>query len=393
MTKDFIPPAGKPPPDAAIKAAANDPGVAASRAPSDREIKKLLADYFSRKYDETVRQHLAAEATTSFTRWIIAAIGAALFAAPFIKVIITAETDRQLIGQQEGQLFLLPGFLLLLIAATTPIWRQGWMMPLALSIAVAALDLYVFKVGHVGIIYALLVLAAGVLLWDVRSFVGAKRKPKSVMEFEAQIDIWTERQLRNLITQARKDLPIDEGRLAGDDVVLLKSFPKADRLNKSDVLARIGTDNVPRMSPVGLAAFDFGPDDVLVFEGAVDLNTTKAVYMRVHQFAYRHIAAVSWSSDVWPPKVSAAIPQRAASGGDAARGGHGGTGPKADRASVLRRDELQIRLSSQHLVTLVFRDGSLSERLANRPFERIEKMDRIKEVWGKLTAGRKQSTV
>ena len=153
------------------------------------------------------------------------------------------------------------------------------------------------------------------------------------------------------------------------------------------MLARIGTDGVPRMSPIGLAAFDFGPDDVLVFEGAVDLSTTQAVYMRVHQFTYENIVAANWSSDVWPPPVSAAIPQRAASAQDAKGGSGSGKGNK-ERASVMRRDELQIRLRGQHDVNLVFRDGSLAERLEDKPFDRIEKMERIKDVWTRLSARR-----
>ncbi len=345
---------------------------------SDREVKKLLNDYFSRAYDETVRRYLAAEATTLFTRWIIALIGAALFAAPFIKVILTPETDRQLIGQEEGQLFLLPGFLLMMIAFIPPLWRKGWPVPMALAIAVAALDLYVFQVGHVFIIWALLALAAGVLLWDAKAFLEQRRRPQSVKEFEARIDAWTEAQLRNLVDTARQDLPTGSGRLAGDQVMLLKSFPKSDRLGKADILARIGTDGVPRMSPVGIAAFDFGADDVLVFEGAVDLATTRAVYLRLHQFPYNSISAVNWSSDVWPPEK---VP-------GPKRSGTSGGGGKAAVKSVLRRDELQIRLYGHHDITLVFRDGALAERLEDQKFERIEKMERIKAVWRRLSERR-----
>ena len=351
------------------------PQPAGSEDLSDRDIKRSLKAYFSREYDETWRRHLAEEATTRFTRWMIALIGAALFAAPFIKVILTAETDRQIIGQEEGQLFLLPGFLLLLIAVISPLWQKGWVLPMALSIAVAALDLYVFQVGHVAIIYALLAVSAAVLLWDARSFLEERRKPKSVKEFEEKVDDWTERQLRRLIELARNDLPIADGRLTADSVVLLKSFPKVDRLDKAKVQARIGTDGIPRMSPIGLAAFDFGADDVVMFEGAVDLNTGEAVYMRLHQFRYDGISAVNWSTDVWPPEPV------------------GSSGKQGDREPVVsaghkraiqRRDELQIRLKGAHDIRLVFRDGSLAERLENKAFKRIEKMDRIKAVFQKL---------
>lgn len=367
-----------PSPEANAKPAVASPED--GKDPGDREIQRLLKDYFSKKYDENVRRHLADEATTLFTRWVIAIIGAVLFAAPFIKVIITPETDRQLIGQQEGQLFLLPGFLLLIIAMLPPLWRKGWVLPMAASIAVAALDLYVFQVGHIAIIYALLALAAGVLLWDVRSFMEDRRKPASVKEFESRIDDWTERQLRGLITAARIDMPLVDGRLRSDGVVLLKSFPKADRLDKAKILARVGTDGVPRMSPVGLVAFDFGADDVLLFEGAIDLATSKPVYMRLHQFRYDSIAAVNWSSDIWPPAEagSAAAARRPE---PAAPGDGSGIGGRA----MLQRDELQIRLKGAHDITLVFRDGSLAERLENKAFLGIEKMDRITAVWQRLT--------
>lgn len=276
-------------------------------------------------------------------------------------------------------MFLLPGFLLLLIAAIAPLWRKGWPLPMALSVGVAALDLYVFQVGHILIIGALAALALGVLLWDIRSFLEARRRPKSVREFEEHVDRWTERQLRKLVDTARADLPMAEGRLSGDNVMLLKSFPKSDRLDRGAIMARIGTDHVPRMSPVGLAAFDFGPTDVVVFEGAVDLRTTEAVYMRIHQFPYDSIAAVNWSSDVWPPE-----PADQKRGGGLAQqlGDHrGGKG----KAAVLRRDELQVLLVGHHDISIVFRDGMLAERLEDRKFHRIERIDRIREVWRRLT--------
>lgn len=363
---------------------AGQPGQSPGAAPtphkdlSDKEIKALLRDYFSRRYDESVRRFLAAEATTRFTRWVIGLAGAAIFAAPFIKVILTEETDRQLIGQLEGQLFLLPGFLLLMIAGVAPLWAKGWPLPMALSIGVAALDLYVFQVGHVFIIYALLALAAAVFLWDIRSFFSDRRKPKSVMEFEAHIDDWTERQLRKLIDQARVDLPIGPGRLNGGQTLLLKSFPKANRLARETIMARIGTDGIPRMSPVGLAAFDFGDKDLLVFEGAVDLNTTQPVYMRLHHVPYSSISSVNWSSDAWPPELAA---QQAAAGSTAQSGGQ--TAGKS-RTAMLWKDALEIRLRGHSDVSVIFRDGSLAERLEDKPFKGVEKIERIKEVWEKL---------
>lgn len=356
-------------------------GPGKQRELSDKEIKALLKDYFSRKYDENVRQYLAAEATTRFTRWVIGLAGAAIFAAPFIKVILTEETDRQLIGQLEGQLFLLPGFLLLMIAAISPLWSRGWPFPMALSIGVAALDLYVFQVGHVWIIYALLALASAVLFWDIRSFLGEREKPKSVKEFEVHIDHWTDQQLRNLIEMARADLPIGSGRLNGNQTLLLKSFPKTNRLDREACMARIGTDGVPRMSPVGLAAFDFGDKDVLVFEGAVDLNTTRAVYMRLHQFSYDSISSINWSSDAWPPETAGGKSSPAEGPTPSGTGQVTGKG----HTVMVRKDALEIRLKGQHDVSIVFRDGSLAERLEDKPFKPVEKIEKIKEVWDKFS--------
>ena len=214
-------------------------------------------------------------------------------------------------------------------------------------------------------------------LWDIRSFFSDRRKPKSVMEFEAHIDDWTERQLRNLIDQARVDLPIGPGRLNGGQTLLLKSFPKANRLARETIMARIGTDGVPRMSPVGLAAFDFGDKDLLVFEGAVDLNTTQPVYMRLHHVPYSSISSVNWSSDAWPPELAA----QQASSSTAQSGGQ--TAGKS-RTAVLWKDALEIRLRGQRDVSVIFRDGSLAERLEDKPFKGVEKIERIKEVWEKL---------
>ena len=111
----------------------------------------------------------------------------------------------------------------------------------------------------------------------------------------------------------------------------------------------------------------------------MDLWSEKIVYARVHLFRYDDIVSLTWSSDVSPPEdpefradaakpVSSAVEER-----------------DNDALSVVpRRLELQIRLSGQRAVSLVFRDCLIDERLRNKEFEPIEDITKIRDVWQKL---------
>ncbi|MBU1212585.1 MAG: hypothetical protein KJ587_15105 [Alphaproteobacteria bacterium] len=374
---------GSAPPPGAETGVSQSP--AASPGPASRKaVERLLIDYFSKQHDRNLREYLKAKVTTLMLRWVVGLTGVALFLAPIIKVIITEETDRQILGQADGLVFLLPGLLLMVLSGVEPLWSRGWPAPMFLAIGIAAFDVFYFDTGPAWLIALMIGVAAMAFVAAVLSYsYQQKLAPKPLADLEKEIDELTAVQFRDFVRDARAHLPIPAGRLEGPGVLFLKCFPKPGRLNKPDILARIGTDRIPRMSPIGVSAFDFGEHDVLVLEGAVDLKTGDAVYLTAHQFAYQDISAVIWGSDVWPRPAagvsgSKQMPAKTEAGS--------GVMPtlSTKKPSVLRLEEFKILLRSTHAVEILFHDGSLAERLEDQDFGRIEDTAKIRAVWDAL---------
>ncbi|KUO53876.1 MAG: hypothetical protein APF80_16930 [Alphaproteobacteria bacterium BRH_c36] len=379
------------PPAGAVAAASQTP--AASPGPSNRKaIERLLIDYFSKQHDRNLREYLKAKVTTLTLRWVVGLTGMALFLTPVIKVILTEETDRQILGQSDGLVFLLPGLLLMVLSGIEPLWSRGWPAPMSLAIGIAAFDVLYFDTGPPWLIALMIAIAAMAFIAAVVSYVYHKNQvPKPLAELEKEIDELTAVQFRDFVHDARAHLPIPAGRLEGAGVQFLKCFPKRERLNKPDILARIGTDSIPRMSPIGVSAFDFGEDDVLVLEGAVDLKTGDAVYLAAHQFAYQDISAVIWGSDVWPRPV-ADISSSKQSTAKTVPGSGVMPARSSKKPSVLRLEEFRILLRSTHAVEILFHDSSLAERLEDQDFGRIEDTAKIRVVWDALAKNRTMAT-
>ncbi len=349
----------------------------ASKPPSGNkdDIKPLLAQYFTGELHARHKGHLFFTSRVKTIRTAMALTGLALAAIPAIRYTITPEVDWPQIVETEAQQYMMPGLLLLVIAAL-PIW-QSWALPLALVAAAAAGDFWFFELSHNGIVWGLSVIAGLAAIAYLYDWMRGSRPPVAPGDLEPRIDEWIAKQFNSLIDKAKSEIPIPPERL--DNPVILKTFPKAERLKGLSVLTQIGEDRRPRISPVGLAAFNFGPENLTMFEGAVDLWSEKIVYARVHLFRYDDIVSLTWSSDVSPPEdpeyradaakpVSAALEER----------GNGAL------SVVPRRLELQIRLSGQRTVSLVFRDCLIHERLRNKEFEPIEDITKIRYVWQRL---------
>jgi hypothetical protein len=350
---------------------------------------KLIQDYFSEQHDKNLKEHLKARLTTLILRWVVGLAGAALFAGPIVRVILTEETDRQILSQPDGLVFLLPGLVLLLISFFETPWSRGWPAPMFLAIAVAAFDVYYFDTGPEWLIPLMVVIAALAFVAALVSYQFQQMAtPKPLKELEKEIDELMEKQFREMIREAREKLPIPAHRLEGPGVQFLKSFPKMERLNRPEVLARVGTDKIPRVSPIGVVAIDFGTQNALVLEGAVDLKSGDCDYMTVHQFDYRDISAITWSGDAWMLSGGAAAGSPQASADQPNRDGAGSEQRATSRKPAPRREELAIRLRSHHDVTFVLRDALVSDRLKDKSFGHIERIEKVRAVWERLANAR-----
>lgn len=369
-------------------AQASGPAFDGENQADRKAIETLLNDYFSKQHDRNLKEYLKAKVTTVMLRWVVGLTGLALSAAPIVKVIVTEETDRQILGQADGLVFLLPGLLLMVISLVGGLWSRGWPAPMFLAIAIAAFDVFYFETGPAWLIPLMIFIAALAFVAALVSYFYQRRQaPKSLADLEKEIDELTAVQFREFVRDARAHLPIPADRLDGNNTHYLRCFPKRDRLNVGDIVARIGTDAIPRVSPIGVCAFDLGENDVAVLEGAVDLKTGEAVYLTVHQFAYQDVSAVIWSSDVWPkshatrsddvPKVS-----------KSEAGQETGEARNANKPPVLRLEQFKILLKSTHAVEILFHDGALAGRLEDKDFERIEETDRIRAIWDALARKR-----
>ncbi|MDX2287386.1 MAG: hypothetical protein NW217_01010 [Hyphomicrobiaceae bacterium] len=343
--------------------------------PPDAEIRQQLKSYFSGEFDRQLGWLRFYRQRTREARAATAAAGLLLLLFPPAKYTLTATVDWPNILQADAWKFLLPGALLLAVSLVNGLWSGGSLKAIAVILAIAAADIAIYGLAHNGIVYGLVGIAAVILAYHVYD---RWRHPEPNANLESEIDAWIDAQFNGLIAAMKPALPVPAHRLDAI-TVRLRSFPKLHRLRGFAIDARVGLDGRPRISPVGLAAFSFGDDNVLVLEGAVDLWTGQPVYSRAHLFRYADIVALSWSTDASPPDdpLHPMAPQHHADLEKAVRKDQG-------RNIMVRRDELQIRLKGQHTVTLVFRDSLVDKALSAKPFKPITDIDNIRAVWEEL---------
>lgn len=359
--------------------------------PTDREIKRLLESYFSGRHDHDVAARRALERSSMLARVAFAALGASMIAVAVARVGVPGSMDalRQL-GNFTNLALLVPGAVLIAIALYAACWSRGWPRPVALALLTVVADIYLMNLVNPLVCYAIATLAGGLLAWDVWQWIVGYQAPAAIADIEDQIDRWIEGRFQGLLEQARPDLPVPElSRSASLDTgdassqrVTLKCFPKLDRVPPERVRVRIGTDKKPRVSPLGLAVFEFGEETVIMFEGAIDLWSQSIVYARVHQFRYGDIVALAWSSDAFPPNEKPSSP--------------GSIVEKmrpfdSKRAAAGRKDELQIRLYGHRNVSVVMRDCAIHENIRNTPFQPIEDIAKVREVWRRLSEGKRRA--
>lgn len=349
----------------------------------EKDIRTHLLDYFSKVHDARYAADQMRKRTKRVTQVTMFLSGLVITAIPVTQTALTEAVDWQRMFEEEGLRFILPGMTLILLAITTPLWSNSWYRPLAIAMLAVAGTLKYFEIGHNAVLIALGALGIVILSFDLWDWWIDRKDQKNVPTIEQEIDAWIKTRFEGFIKTARPSLPVAATRL--ENATILKSFPKIERLKHIATHARIGTDNKPRISPLGLAAFDFGNTHVLVFEGALDLIENNVVYARLHEFRYTDIVSMVWSSDASPPDeatqeskrkraipLAKSLPQQ----------------KKKSKKAHITRDKLEIRLANNTALSIVFRDNTIHQNLANAPFEPIEELPEIRKVWERLREGK-----
>ena len=181
------------------------PGSKATSGDRD-DIKSLLADYFTGELHARHKGHVFFTRRVKTIRAAMTVTGLVLAAIPAIRYTITPEVDWPQIVETEAHQYMMPGMLLLVIAAL-PIW-QSWALPLALVAAAAAGDFWLYELSHNGIVWGLAAVAALAVAAYLYDWVRGSRPPVAPGDLEPRIDEWIAKQFDSLIDKAKSEIPI-----------------------------------------------------------------------------------------------------------------------------------------------------------------------------------------
>lgn len=347
--------------------------------------REIAAQYFSGLYSKNRMAWHRLRRLMGWARILVMAIGIGICgAAIYVTWRETGASDLNALYAALGQraFVLFTGALITSIGAVPLIWRYPWQLAVGLFALGMAIEMTVLDLGYRPVAIGMFMVAIGAIIYSY--MLPRRRPPLEDPELEAKLDKWIGTVTRKLIEDTR--LPVaDKVRVDGEFV--LKSFPKRDRIGNQDVACKVGSDSRPRITPMGVAAFDLRDTTMVAFEGAVDLVSNSVLYARVHEFRYDDIIALLWTRDA----VSSAKPAVGAGAGAGALTPRSAmqvvAGKKADAAEVPRhRDMLEIRLISGRTVSLVFGDTQFlaADAIKKGGIKLIEDMDRIRVLWGEI---------
>jgi hypothetical protein len=345
--------------------------------------REIAAQYFSGAYSRYRTAWHRLRRVVDMLRVAVLVFGIAICAAAvYVTWRETGTSDLNALYSALGQrsFVLFTGALIALIGAVPLVWRYGWQLPVGVFALGMAVEMTLLDLGYRPVAIGMFLVAMGAIIYSY--FAPRTRQPLEDRELEEKLDRWIEAVTKKVVS--RTEVP-SGGRLGEQDGQVLKSFPKRERIGTIEVLCKIGQDSRPRVTPMGVAMFELRPATMVVFEGAVDLQSEAVLYARVHEFRYEDIIALLWSRDAVaaarPALQGSPLPGRSAMQAVAGKG-------KADEAGGLRhRETLEIRLSSGRSVSLVFNDTEfLPAENVKMGVKLIEDMDHIRQLWQEILA-------
>lgn len=351
------------------------PEGAGGAAPPDEEInREIAAQYFSGAYSKKRMAWHRQRRVLELLRIAVVVLGLLICAgAVYLAWSEAGAADLNKLYAALGHraFMLFTGALITVIGAAPWLWQFPWQLPMGVFALGMAVEMAVLDLGYRPLAIAMFLAAAGAIVYSW--LLPRARAPLEDKDLEPKLDRWIDTIVKKLVDKA--ELPVS-GNLGSMGEHVLKSFPKRERSADAEVLCKIGQDNRPRVTPLGVAVFDLRPATMVVFEGAIDLRSEAVIYARVHEFRYDDIIALLWSRDaIAPPRPApaAAIP--------------GAARARSQAASAPRhRDLLEIRLASGRSVSLVFSDSELlpPESVAKGGVKLIEDIGQIRRLWQEI---------
>jgi hypothetical protein len=135
-------------------------------------------------------------------------------------------------------------------------------------------------VGFFG--FGLLMIGAGIL-----GLLSHMKRPT-----DAQVDAWMEEDIRQLRDRALVKSGIDPSELIGEPVVV--TGLRFWNLPVGTFMAyRVGKDRIVRFNPVEVTVINFTPNQLLVYQCALDLTTGNPLNENTDEYFYRDVVSVS----------------------------------------------------------------------------------------------------
>ncbi len=210
------------------------------------------------------------------------------------------------------------------------------------------------------------------ILWRYLSV----RKPK-----EEALDDWIAEDLINLEKHALESMQLNNRYLLLEPVVM-SGFPDLDSLDDEFVNGLYGKDHILRYTPRALTVICFTRDELITYEGAVDITNGEIAYENTREFFYADIATIGLVKEKVRNKFRFGTLIRPWRWGIVERILRMLSGRPVDKMASKTKETFVINLKDGTRIQVILRDGRV---LRDRAFEEIplstddKVLDAIKE--------------
>lgn len=210
------------------------------------------------------------------------------------------------------------------------------------------------------------------ILWRYLSV----RKPK-----EEALDDWIAEDLMNLEKHALESMQLNNRYLLLEPVVM-SGFPDLDSLDDEFVNGLYGKDHILRYTPRALTVICFTRDELITYEGAIDITNGEIAYENTREFFYADIATIGLVKEKVRNKFRFGTFIRPWRWGVVERVLRMLSGRPVDKMASKTKETFLINLKDGTRIQVILRDGRV---LRDRAFEEIplstddKVLDAIKE--------------
>lgn len=166
-----------------------------------------------------------------------------------------------------------------------PGWTRWWVFLGVVAVAIGASTEEQDAAAFIGI--GLVMVAIG-----VAAMVAAAGRPS-----DRQMDRWIEEDLNRVAETALTRLGLDESQLLNPEDPVIVTGPRFWDTAGADIGVRLGKDGEIRFTPMGVTVINFGHDQLVAYQCALDLMTGNPLSESTDEYFYQDVVAVSTQSD------------------------------------------------------------------------------------------------